>query len=160
MQIRELFHEYTDLVEPLSLDEAFLDVTENKPGIEFATQVAREILFEICKRTELTASAGVSYNKFLAKVASDINKPAGLTVVTPEQAEAFIAELPVRRFHGVGRVTEKRLLARGIASGADLRERSEEELQRLFGSSGSYFYNIARGVDNRDWMRTVSTRAR
>ncbi len=150
IQIRELFHEYTDLVEPLSLDEAFLDVTENKPGLEFATQVAREILSEIRKRTELTASAGVSYNKFLAKVASDVNKPAGLTVVTPEQAEAFIAELPVRRFHGVGRVTEKRMLARGITSGADLRQRSEEELQRLFGSSGPYFFNIARGIDNRE----------
>ena len=152
MQIRELFQEYTDLVEPLSLDEAFLDVTENKPGIEFATQVAREILSEIRKRTALTASAGVSYNKFLAKVASDVNKPAGLTVVTPEQAEAFIAELPIRRFHGVGRVTEKRMLANGIASGADLRQRSEEELQRLFGSSGPYFYNIVRGIDNREVM--------
>lgn len=152
MQIRELFHEYTDLVEPLSLDEAFLDVTENKPGIEYASQVAREILSEIRNRTELTASAGISYNKFLAKVASDVNKPAGLTVVTPEQAEAFIAGLPVRRFHGVGRVTEKRMLARGIASGADLRQRSEEELQRLFGSSGPYFYNIARGIDNREVM--------
>ena len=152
IQIRELFNEYTDLVEPLSLDEAFLDVTENKPGIEFATQVAREILSEIRKRTELTASAGVSYNKFLAKVASDVNKPAGLTVVTPGQAQAFIAELPVRRFHGVGRVTEKRMLARGIASGGDLRQRSEEELQRLFGSSGPYFYNIARGIDNREVM--------
>ncbi len=90
LQIRELFHEYTDLVEPLSLDEAFLDVTENKKNIEFATKVAREILSEISERTGLTASAGVSYNKFLAKVASDVNKPAGLTVVTPEQAEKFI----------------------------------------------------------------------
>ncbi len=152
MQIRELFHEYTDLVEPLSLDEAFLDVTENKPGIEYATQVAREILTEIRKRTQLTASAGVSYNKFLAKVASDVDKPAGLTVVTPEQAEAFIAELPIRRFHGVGRVTEKRMLARNITTGADLRQRTEEELRRLFGSSGPYFYNIARGIDTREVM--------
>lgn len=149
LQIRELFHEYTDLVEPLSLDEAFLDVTENKHNIEFATKVARVILSEISARTGLTASAGVSYNKFLAKVASDVNKPAGLTVVTPEQAESFIAELPIRRFHGVGRVTEKRMLARGIASGADLLQCSLAELQRLFGSSGEYFYNIARGVDNR-----------
>lgn len=149
MQIRELFHEYTDLVEPLSLDEAFLDVTENKKNIEFATRVAREILSEICDRTGLTASAGVSYNKFLAKVASDVNKPAGLTVVTPEQAEAFIAELPIRRFHGVGRVTEKRMQARGIVSGADLRRLSLEESQRLFGKSGEYFYKIARGIDDR-----------
>ena len=149
LQIRELFYEYTDLVEPLSLDEAYLDVTENKKGLEFATRVAREILSEIKVRTGLTASAGVSYNKFLAKVASDVNKPAGLTVVLPEQAEVFIAELPIRRFHGVGRVTEKRLLARGIATGADLRKCSLEELQRLFGSSGEYFYNIARGIDPR-----------
>jgi len=149
LQIRELFHEYTDLVEPLSLDEAFLDVTENKHNIEFATKVARAILSEIRERTGLTASAGVSYNKFLAKVASDVNKPAGLTVVTPEQAESFIAELSIRRFHGVGRVTEKRMLERGIASGADLLQCSQEELQRLFGSSGEYFYNIARGIDNR-----------
>lgn len=149
LQIRELFHEYTELVEPLSLDEAYLDVTENKKGIEFATRVAREILQEIRNRTGLTASAGVSYNKFLAKVASDVNKPAGLTVVTPEQAEVFIAALPIRRFHGVGRVTEKRMLARGVATGADLRQRSLEELQRLFGNSAEYFYHIARGIDHR-----------
>ena len=149
LQIRELFHEYTDLVEPLSLDEAFLDVTENKPGIEYGSRVAREILQQVHERTELTASAGVSYNKFLAKIASDVNKPAGLTVVTPEQAQAFIAELPIRRFHGVGRVTEKRMLAHGIATGADLRLRSLEELQRWFGKSGHYFYNIARGIDHR-----------
>ena len=149
LQIRDLFHEYTDLVEPLSLDEAFLDVTDNKKDIKFATRVAREILLEISHRTGLTASAGVSYNKFLAKVASDVNKPAGLTVVIPEQAEDFIAELPIRRFHGVGRVTEKRMLARGIASGSDLRQRSLEELQRLFGKAGQYFYDISRGIDNR-----------
>lgn len=148
-QIRELFYEYTDLVEPLSLDEAYLDVTDNKKNITFATRVAREILQEIRIRTGLTASAGVSYNKFLAKVASDVNKPAGLTVVTPEQAEAFIAELPIRRFHGVGRVTEKRMLARGIATGADLRQFTREALQQLFGKSGPYFYDIARGIDNR-----------
>jgi DNA polymerase-4 len=149
LQVRELFHEYTDLVEPLSLDEAFLDVTENKPGIKYGTRVARELLQKIHKRTSLTASAGVSYNKFLAKVASDVNKPAGLTVVTPEQAQEFIAELPIRRFHGVGRVTEKRMLSHGIATGADLRLCSLEDLQRWFGKSGHYFYNIARGIDHR-----------
>ncbi len=149
LQIRELFHEYTDLVEPLSLDEAFLDVTENKPGIEYASQVAREILQEIFQRTRLTASAGVSYNKFLAKIASDVKKPAGLTVVTPEQADEFIAVLPIRRFHGVGRVTEKRMLARGIVNGSDLRQCSLEDLQRWFGKSGQYYYDIARGVDKR-----------
>jgi DNA polymerase-4 len=148
-QIRELFHEYTDMVEPLSLDEAFLDVTENKPGIEYASQVAREILQEILQRTRLTASAGVSYNKFLAKIASDVKKPAGLTVVTPAQAAEFIAVLPIRRFHGVGRVTEKRMLARGIVNGADLRQCSLEDLNSWFGKSGQYFYDIARGVDKR-----------
>jgi DNA polymerase-4 len=136
LQIRSLFHEYTELVEPLSLDEAYLDVTRNKKQMQSATWIAREILQEIEKRTRLSASAGVSYNKFLAKIASDVNKPAGLTVITPEQAEAFIAELAVRRFHGVGRVTEQRLLARGIETGADLRRRSLAELERLFGKSG------------------------
>lgn len=149
LQIRTLFHEYTDLVEPLSLDEAYLDVTRNKKQMQSATWIAREILQQIEKRTRLSASAGVSYNKFLAKIASDINKPAGLTVITPEQAEAFIAGLAVRRFHGVGRVTEQRLLARGIETGADLRRRSLEELERLFGKSGNYFYGIARGIDTR-----------
>lgn len=149
LQVRELFHEYTDLVEPLSLDEAFLDVTENRKGHLYGSRVAREILQEIQSRTGLTASAGVSYNKFLAKVASDVNKPAGLKVVTPAQAEAFIAALPVRRFHGVGKVTEKRMLAQGIATGADLRRCSLDDLQRLFGKAGEYFYNIAKGVDPR-----------
>ena len=149
LKIRELFHEYTDMVEPLSLDEAFLDVTENKPGIEYASHVAREILQEIFQRTRLTASAGVSYNKFLAKIASDVKKPAGLTVVTPEQAEEFIALLPIRHFHGVGRVTEKRMLTRGIVNGSDLRQCSLEDLQRWFGKSGQYYYDIARGVDKR-----------
>jgi len=149
LQIRELFHEYTDLVEPLSLDEAFLDVTDNKKEIASATWVAREILQQIRARTSLTASAGVSYNKFLAKIASDVKKPAGLTVVTPEQAEAFIDTLPIRRFHGVGKVTEQRMKSRGILTGADLRQRSLEELQRDFGKSGQYFFNISRGIDHR-----------
>lgn len=149
LQIRELFHEYTDLVEPLSLDEAFLDVTDNKKQIASATWIAKEILQQIRVRTGLTASGGVSYNKFLAKIASDVNKPAGLTVVTPEQAAAFIDALPIRRFHGVGKVTERRMQARGIATGADLRQRSLLELQRHFGKSGQYYYNIARGIDNR-----------
>jgi len=148
-QIREIFHLHTDLVEPLSLDEAYLDVTVNKQAIVSATWVARMILKQIYEQTGLTASAGVSYNKFLAKLASDVDKPAGLTVVTPEQAAAFIATLPIRRFHGVGRVTEKKLLARGIASGEDLRGCTLEELERLFGNSGQYFYDIARGIDLR-----------
>jgi DNA polymerase-4 len=149
LQIRELFHEYTDLVEPLSLDEAFLDVTDNKKEIASATWIAKEILQQIRVRTSLTASAGVSYNKFLAKIASDVKKPAGLTVVTPQQAAAFIDTLPIRRFHGVGKVTERRMQARGILIGADLRQRSLEELQRHFGKSGEYFFHIAHGIDNR-----------
>ncbi len=148
-QIRDIFFSHTDLVEPLSLDEAYLDVTKNKQDIQSATWVAQKIREEIRTRTGLTASAGVSYNKFLAKIASDVQKPDGLTVVTPEQAEAFIASLPIRRFHGVGRVTERKMLALGIHNGADLYLHSLEELQHYFGKSGQYFYTIARGVDLR-----------
>lgn len=148
-QVRRIFLDCTDLVEPLSLDEAYLDVTENKLGNPSATRIAQQIRRRIQTETGLTASAGVSYNKFLAKVASDVNKPDGLTLVTPEQAADFIAALPVRRFHGVGRVTEKKMQRLGILTGADLRGRRLEELQRHFGSSGLYFYQIARGIDER-----------
>ncbi|SEA00212.1 DNA polymerase-4 [Desulfuromusa kysingii] len=148
-QIREIFLSYTDLVEPLSLDEAYLDVTTNKANIQSATWVAQNICQDIRQRTMLTASAGVSYNKFLAKIASDVNKPAGLTVVTPDQAAPFIAQLPIRRFHGVGRVTEKKMKALGILTGADLRTHSLLELQQQFGKAGQYYFNIARGVDLR-----------
>ncbi len=149
LQIRGIFQQYTDLVEPLSLDEAFLDVSENKPGIQSATWIARQIREKIAQTTKLTASAGVSYNKFLAKIASDIHKPDGLTVITPQQAEGFIAELPVRRFHGVGRVTEQRMSRLGIHTGAELRQRTLEELQKYFGKAGRYYYDIARGIDLR-----------
>ena len=116
-QIRDIFLSYTDLVEPLSLDEAYLDVSLNKAGIQSATWIAQEIRRKIFECTKLTASAGVSYNKFLAKIASDVQKPNGLTVVTPEQAADFIAHLPIRRFHGVGRVTESKMQRLGIHSG-------------------------------------------
>lgn len=149
LQIREIFHQYTDLVEPLSLDEAYLDVTENKPGIQSATWIAEQICKKIQQNTRLTASAGVSYNKFLAKLASDMRKPAGLTVIIPEQAQGVIDGLPVRRFHGIGRVTEKKMQHRGILTGADLKLRSLEELDQLFGKAGGYYYNIARGIDLR-----------
>lgn len=156
-KIRKIFHEYTDLVEPLSLDEAYLDVTENKRGLPSATQTAREIKADILAATGLTASAGVSYNKFLAKVASDMNKPDGLTVVTPRQAPAFIDKLPIRKFYLVGKVTEKKMLAHGIRTGADLKKRSLEELVGLFGKAGRYFYACAQGEDNRPvdpvWIR-------
>jgi len=148
-QIREIFSLYTNLVEPLSLDEAFLDVTTNKPNIQSATWIAQNIRKEIRQRTNLTASAGVSYNKFLAKIASDVKKPDGLTVVTPEQAEKFIAQLPIRRFYGVGRVTEKKMQKLGVMTGADLREHSLEELHKYFGKAGQYYFNIARGIDLR-----------
>ncbi len=148
-QIREIFHRYTDLVEPLSLDEAYLDVTINKPEIQSATWVAQIIRQKIKKETGLTASAGISYNKFLAKIASDIKKPDGLTVVTPEQAEQFIARLPIRRFHGVGRVTEKKMENLGIFTGADLRQHPLQELGQHFGKAGEYYFNIARGIDLR-----------
>ncbi|MCF6266482.1 MAG: DNA polymerase IV [Desulfuromusa sp.] len=148
-QIREIFLQYTNLVEPLSLDEAFLDVTSNKPNILSATWVAQIIRQKIKNETALSASAGVSYNKFLAKIASDIKKPDGLTVVTPEQAEQFIGQLPIRRFHGVGRVTEKKMQNLGILTGADLRQHSLEELHKYFGKAGEYYFNIARGIDLR-----------
>lgn len=148
-QVREIFLSYTDLVEPLSLDEAYLDVTANKVGIQSAIWVAQTIRKEIRQKTGLTASAGVSYNKFLAKIASDLNKPDGLSVVLPEQAETFIAALPIRKFHGVGRETEKKMHRLGIMTGGDLLRLDLETLSRYFGKAGEYFFNIARGIDLR-----------
>ncbi|WP_200894450.1 DNA polymerase IV [Sphingomonas sp. SRS2] len=148
-QIQAIFADYTDLVEPLSLDEAYLDVTQNHQGIATATGVARAIRERIRAETGLTASAGVSYNKFIAKIASDHNKPDGLCVVRPEQGLAFIARLAVGRFHGVGPVTATRMEKLGIHSGADLRRCSREFLAQQFGKSGDYFYLAARGIDHR-----------
>jgi DNA polymerase-4 len=148
--IRKIFCEYTDLVEPLSLDEAFLDVTENYKGIPSATLIAQEIKKEIYKRTgKLTASAGVSFNKFIAKVASDMDKPDGITVITPDMADEFIDRLPIRKFFGVGKVTEEKMLSLGIKTGADLKKYEKEQLIQLLGKSGSYFYDIAHGLDER-----------
>ena len=149
-QIRDIFAAYTPLIEPLSLDEAYLDVTENLPGMASATDIAREIRARIREATGLTASAGVSYNKFLAKLASDQNKPDGLCVIRPEQGEAFVAGLPVKKFHGVGPATAAKMQRLGIATGADLRDRPLEELTRVFGVSGQHYYWIARGVDRRE----------
>lgn len=149
-EIREIFFEYTDLVEPLSLDEAFLDVTNNFKGMASATLMAQEIKKKICDRTRgLTASAGVSFNKFIAKVASDINKPDGITVITPEMADEFIDQLPIRKFFGVGKVTEEKMVSLGIKTGADLKQFDKEKLIELFGKSGNYFYYIAHGMDDR-----------
>jgi DNA polymerase-4 len=148
--IRKIFCEYTDLVEPLSLDEAFLDVTENYKGIPSATLIAREIKKKIYQLTgKLTASAGVSFNKFIAKVASDMDKPNGITVITPDMAGEFIDSLPIRKFFGVGKVTEEKMLNLGIKTGADLKKYKKEQLIQIFGKSGSYFYDIAHGLDER-----------
>ncbi|MFO8058854.1 MAG: DNA polymerase IV [bacterium] len=148
-EVHEIFHEYTDLVEPLSLDEAYLDVTENKKNIPSATEAAKQIKDKIKQKTGLTASAGVSFNKFLAKVASAWQKPDGLTVITPEKAPEFIDRLPVGKFHGVGKVTEQKMKEIGIKTGADLKRLSREELTGLFGKAGEYYHAIAHGEDDR-----------
>ena len=148
--IREIFYEYTDLVQPVSIDEAYLDVTENKKNIPFATQIAREIRKKIFERTQLTASAGVSYNKFLAKTASDFDKPNGLVVIPPGKAAAILDKLPIGKFHGVGKVTEKKMKRLGINCGADLKTFSLPELIKHFGKAGSYYYYIVRGIDDRE----------
>ena len=148
-QIRGVFLEYTDLVEPLSLDEAYLDVTVNHPGIRSARGIATEIKRKIRERTGLTASAGVSVNKFLAKMASGLNKPDGLTVITPEKAPAFLESLPIGAFHGVGKATERRMHAVGIQTGRDLLGWDELALVREFGKAGHHYYAIVRGRDER-----------
>lgn len=147
--IRQIFAGYTEQFEPLSLDEAYLDVTEVSRCQGSATWIAREIRRQILQQTDLTASAGVSYNKFLAKIASDINKPDGLFLITPEQGPAFAASLPVGKFHGIGRATEKKMHALGIMTGADLKKWPLLYLVRHFGKSGKYYYDIARGIDHR-----------
>ncbi len=149
-QIREVFFEYTDLVEPLSLDEAYLDVTENHVGNPSATLIAKEIKEKIKEKTRLTASAGVSHNKFLAKIASDYDKPDGLTVITPDKAEAFIESLPIKKFHGVGKATQKKMKSLGIKTGTDLKKWSEIDLVNSFGKVGRYYYRIVRGQDDRE----------
>lgn len=148
-QIRDIFMEYTDLVEPLSLDEAFLDVTENHKNIPSATQIAQEIKARIFEETGLTASAGVSFNKFLAKIASDYNKPNGLFIIKPKVAEQFIESLPIERFFGVGKVTAERMHQLGIKTGYDLKQLSETRLLGVFGKAGHIYYQNARGIDNR-----------
>lgn len=148
-QIHEIFHEYTDLIEPLSLDEAFLDVTENKPGISLAVDIAREIKKRIREELNLVASAGVSYNKFLAKIASDYRKPDGLCTIHPDQAMDFIAALPIESFWGVGPVTAKKMHSLGIHNGLQLRMCSAEMLTRQFGKAGLLYYDFARGIDLR-----------
>ncbi len=147
-QIREIFKIYTNLIEPLSLDEAYLDVTENKTGNPSATLIAKEIKQKIKDELHLTASAGVSINKFLAKVASDIQKPDGLTVITPGQAEAFIEKLPVEKIPGIGKVTTEKMHKLGIKTGADIKKLGMDELVKRFGKSGSYYFHLVRCEHN------------
>jgi DNA polymerase-4 len=149
-QIREIFANYTDLIEPLSLDEAYLDVTEDRCGLGSARAIAEEIRTRIKAETGLTASAGVSYCKFIAKLASDQNKPDGLCVIPPGKGAAFVATLPVKRFHGVGPVTAAKMERLGILTGADLAQWPIEQLEAHFGSSGRWYWRIARGIDERE----------
>ncbi|AMM86779.1 DNA polymerase IV [Martelella sp. AD-3] len=148
-QIHQIFAEHTDLIEPLSLDEAYLDVTENKQGIAFATEIATIIRARIKDVTGLNASAGISYCKFLAKMASDLNKPNGQAVITPKMGPAFVADLAVKKFHGVGPATAEKMQRLGIVTGADLRDKSLAFLRDNFGKSGSWYYRISRGIDER-----------
>ena len=150
LEIRKIFNEYTDLVEPLSLDEAYLDVTSNKKNIPSATMIAREIKQKIRQQTGLTASAGISVNKFLAKTASDLDKPDGLSVILPNEAEAFVEKLPVHKFHGIGKVTAKKMNGLGIYTGRDLKKWSEADLVKRFGKMGAYYHKIAFGQDDRE----------
>jgi DNA polymerase-4 len=148
-QIREIFRHYTDLIEPLAFDEAFLDVTKNKKDMPYAMEVAQAIMAEVKAETELTCSAGVSYCKFLAKVASGHKKPNGLTIIRPQQAEAFLEALPIEKFFGVGKVTAEKMKNMGIENGADLKRYTKIELAQRFGKMGRYYYDIVRGMDKR-----------
>lgn len=148
-QIRAIFKRYTDMIEPLSLDEAYLDVTNNKLGIDIATDIAKRIKEDIKRETNLTASAGVSYCKFLAKIASDYEKPSGLTVIKPHEALAFIEKLPIAKFYGVGKVTQTKMEKLGIFTGADLRNYNKLDLIKKFGKSGAFYHDIANGIDER-----------
>lgn len=148
-QVREIFERYTDLIEPLSIDEAYLDVTEPKRGPRSGTLIAKAVKADIRRETGLTASAGISYCKFLAKIASGLNKPDGLTVITPAEAASFIGELPIDRFFGVGPKTAEKFRGLGVATGADLRKLSQERLEDAFGKHGRHYWQMARGVDDR-----------
>ena len=145
-KIREVFFEYTDLVEPLSLDEAYLDVTVNKKGLMSATLIAKKIRNRIKEKTGLNASAGISINKFIAKVASDVNKPNGQKTVPPEEVLQFLEDLDIRKFYGVGKVTAEKMYRLGVFSGKDLKLKTEEYLSEHFGKSGAHFYNVVRGI--------------
>ncbi|MTH17967.1 DNA polymerase IV [Flavobacterium sp. LC2016-01] len=147
-KIHKIFHDYTDLVEPLSLDEAYLDVTQNKKGNPSASLLAQEIRMRILNEVGLTASAGISVNKFVAKIASDVNKPNGQKTVNPDEVLAFLEELPIRKFYGVGKVTTEKMYQLGIFTGADLKSKTLEFLEKHFGKSGGFYYKVVRGIHN------------
>jgi len=148
-QIRAVFKSYTDLIEPLSLDEAYLDITENKKNEPLATVLATQIRADVFEQTQLTCSAGISYCKFLAKIASDYKKPNGQTVIKPHKAEAFIAQLPIEKFYGIGKVTAQKMKAMGLHTGNDLKQLSEVEMVKNFGKAGRFYFDIVRGIDER-----------
>lgn len=148
LQIRKIFYEYTDLVEPLSLDEAYLDVTINKKGNPSASLIAQEIRLRILNETGLSASAGISINKFVAKIASDFNKPNGQKTVNPDEVEVFLEVLPIRKFYGVGKVTTEKMYQLGIFTGIDLKSKTQEFLEKNFGKSGTFYFNVVRGIHN------------
>ena len=145
-KIRKIFYDYTDLVEPLSLDEAYLDVTQNKKGNPSATLIAQEIRTQIYNEVGLTASAGISVNKFVAKIASDYNKPNGQKTVNPDEVLSFLEELPIRKFYGVGKVTTEKMYQLGVFTGLDLKSKSLDFLEKHFGKSGAFYYDVVRGI--------------
>ena len=147
-KIRKIFHDYTDLVEPLSLDEAYLDVTQNKKGNPSASLIAQEIRLRILNEVGLSASAGISVNKFIAKVASDVNKPNGQKTVPPDEVISFLEDLPIRKFYGVGKVTTEKMYQLGIFTGLDLKSKPIEFLEKHFGKSGTFYFNVVRGIHN------------
>ncbi len=158
-KIRAIFHRYTDIIEPLSLDEAYLDVTDDKQQIGSAIEIAKLIKQTIKDELNLTASAGVSVNKFVAKIASDLNKPDGLTFIGPSKIERFVEKLPVAKFHGIGKVTAEKMKKMGINTGADLKKLSEHEMVRHFGKTGRFFYKIVRGIDTREVIPDRETKS-
>jgi DNA polymerase IV len=158
-KIRKIFHEFTDLVEPLSLDEAYLDVTQNKKGNPSATLIAQEIRQRIFEEVGLTASAGISINKFVAKVASDYNKPNGQKTVNPHEVEEFLENLDVKKFYGIGKVTTEKMYQHGIFTGKDLKSKTKEYLEHHFGKSGGFYYYIVRGIHNSEVKPNRTTKS-
>ncbi|MFB9841715.1 DNA polymerase IV [Mucilaginibacter ginsenosidivorans] len=158
-KIREIFRRHTDLIEPLSLDEAYLDVTEDKQGVGSAIDIAKQIKQAIKDELQLTASAGVSINKFVAKIASDINKPDGMTFIGPSSVESFMEKLPVEKFFGVGKVTADKMKGMGLHTGADLKKLSEDEMVKHFGKAGRFYYQITRGIDGREVQPNRETKS-